>query len=112
MRPIRPAEPPHRTGAPAATSGVALLCSGIGGHHRREEQFLQFRVILREALGFHTAIRWYSSIEITFERHSEEGMAWIDAHFASLATILLRVDKIDLQIDEAVNVIMNRVRVC
>ena len=69
----------------------------------------EIHTFLREALDLHTAVRWYPSLEVVLQRHSEEGIAWMTSYFASPATILLRADEIDAQLDDAVNIIMKRI---
>jgi hypothetical protein len=67
------------------------------------------QTILRDGLNVHSNVRWYLSLEITFERHSEDGVAWIESRFTSTPFILQREDEINEQIDRAVSIIVSRI---
>ena len=65
--------------------------------------------ILRAGQEIHSNIRWYISLEIRFERLSDDGVAWIDSNFCSIPVILRSMDGIDDQLDVAVSTITTRI---
>jgi hypothetical protein len=65
--------------------------------------------ILREGLAVHSNLKWYLTVEVTFERITEDGPQTILSRFANPLAILLRPDEIDHQLDDAASTIMGRI---
>jgi hypothetical protein len=63
--------------------------------------------VLRDGLRLHGSIRWYISLEVRFQRHTADGVAWIDSRFASNAFYLTMADDFNEQMTEAMNYILS-----
>jgi hypothetical protein len=63
---------------------------------------------LRTALSIQGQIKWYPSSTISFTRTVGEDTARFDGHFAAPAKILLREDEIDAQLEESMQVLLER----
>jgi hypothetical protein len=64
---------------------------------------------LRRGLRLHGNIRFSIGVEITFERFSENGRAWIESRFSTMMHTLTNEYGIDEALDLAINQLMERI---
>ena len=64
--------------------------------------------VLRQGLEMHENIRFSLTLEVTFERITGNGRAWIQSRFASMTHAICSEYEIEEAIDEAVNQLMER----